>query len=305
MKFNTISTTWANLEKDAKIIIVTEADTDRWKLAEKIKQDNQSLVSEIDLFDIASDDYKKHIYALSEKDLLIVMLTITGFMNKGYGDIFSPFDKPANLKSKYIFIRLDIPEKSLLSGLHTDINKVEGIINELKPLRKGVKVRVTTDKGTDITTCTKRDDGDEEIYHARDLGGMAFLPPTEVAEELIEDSTNGTIVADVTVGEFRINGELIDELGIVDEPVIIYMENGLVKDVKGGDIAKRLKKCFAMLPSEHHAAVELGHGLSDIEPTGIIGVDESMNGTCHIGICNRNPYHLDVVIKNPKITIIQ
>ena len=51
--------------------------------------------------------------------------------------------------------------------------------------------------------------------------------------------------------------------------------------------------------------VELGHGLSDIEPTGIIGVDESMNGTCHIGICNRNPYHLDVVIKNPTITAIE
>jgi hypothetical protein len=51
--------------------------------------------------------------------------------------------------------------------------------------------------------------------------------------------------------------------------------------------------------------VELGHGLSDIEPTGIIGVDESMNGTCHIGIGNRELYHLDVVISDPKITVSQ
>lgn len=305
MKFDTISGTWANLDKNAKIIIVTEAGTDRWTLAEKIKQDNQSFVSEIDLFDITSDHYKRQIYSLSENDLLIVMLTISGFMDKGYNGIFSPFDKPANLKSKYIFIRLDIPDKSLLSGLNTDINKVEKIIDELKPLQKGVKVRVTTEKGTDITTCTKRNEHNDFQHHARDLSGNAFLPPTEVAEELIEDSTNGTIVVDITVGEFRINGEVIDALGIVDEPVIIDFENGLVKDVRGGDIAERLKKCFALLPAEHHFAVELGHGLSDIEPTGIIGVDESMNGTCHIGICNRNPYHLDAVIQNPKITIVK
>lgn len=304
MKFNTISTTWANLDKDAKVIIVTESNTDRWELAEKIKHDNQSLVSEIYLFDITAGNYEKHIYALSENDLLLVMLTMTGFMEKGYRDIFSPFDKPMKLKSKYIFIRLDIPEKALLSGLRTDINKVEGIIADLKPLQKGVKVRVTTDKGMDITTQTKRNEGDSALHHARDLGGNAFLPPTEVSEELLEDSTNGTIVADVTVGEFRINGELIDKLGIVDEPVIIEVINGKVKSVSGGEIAERLKKCFALLPSEHHAVVELGHGLSDIEPTGIIGVDESMNGTCHIGICNRNPYHLDVVIRNPKITVL-
>lgn len=304
MKFDTISTTWANLEKDAKIIIVTEANTDRWQIAEKIEYDNQSLVSEINLYDIAADDYEKHIYTLSEKDLLIVLLTITGFMEKGYRDIFSPFGKPLGLKSKYIFIRLDIPEKALLSGLSTDLDKVEGIIADLKPLQKGVKVRVTTEKGMDITTLTYRNEHDDFQHHARDLGGNAFLPPTEVAEELLEDSTNGTIVADVTVGEFRINGELIDTLGIVDEPVIIEVENGKVKSVMGGEIAKRLKKCFSLLPSEHHVVVELGHGLSDIEPTGIIGVDESMNGTCHIGICNRNPYHLDIVIKNPKITVL-
>ena len=304
MKFDTISTVWANLKSDAKIIIITETGTDRFELSEKIKRDNQPLVSDIKILDIAKEDYEKQINALSENDLVIIMLTINGFMEKCYRDIFSPFDKPAELKSKYIFIRLDIPEKALLSGLNTDFNKVEKIIAYLKPLQKGVKVRVTTDKGMDITTRTYCNEHDNFQHHARDSGGNAFLPPTEVAEELLEDSTNGTIVADVTVGEFRIKGELIDELGIVDKPVIIELENGIVKDVKGGEIAGRLKKCFALLPSEHHIAVELGHGLSDIEPTGIIGVDESMNGTCHIGIGNRELYHLDVVIKDPKIMVV-
>ena len=302
MKFDTISKVWANLNKDAKIIIISEIDTDRWEIAEKIKHDNQSLVSDIKLLDIAAKDYEKHIYALAENDLLIVMLTIKSFMEKGYGEIFSPFSKQAELKSKYIFIRLDIPEKALLSGLNTDFNKVEKIVADIKALQNGTKVRVTTDKGMDITTCINYQDA--FAYDTRALGGNAFLPPSEVACEVFEDSTNGTIVADITAGEFRIRSELIDELGIVDEPVIIEVENGLVKNVSGGKMAERLKKCFAMLSSEHHVVVELGHGLSDIEPTGIIGVDESMNGTCHIGIGNRELYHLDVVIKDPKITVI-
>jgi hypothetical protein len=299
MKFDTISTTWANLNENAKIIILTEAD--RWEIAEKIKQDNESFVWEIKLFDIAADDYKKQVDTLSENDLLIVMLTVKSFMD-GYGEKFSPFNKSPDLKCKYIFIRLDIPEKALLSGINTDFNKVEKIVTDLKAIKNGSKLRVTTDKGMDITTCVNY----QEIfaYSAQDLGGNAFLPPSEVANDLFQDSTNGTIIADITVGEFRIRGELIDELGIVDEPVIIKIENGQVKDVSGGKMAERLKKCFAMLPADNHVVVELGHGLSDIEPTGIIGVDESMNGTCHIGIGNRELYHLDVVIKDPKITVI-
>jgi hypothetical protein len=204
MRFDAISTTWANLNKDATIIILTEAD--RWGIAEKIKQDNESLVSEIKLYNVTADDYKKQVDMLSESDLLIVMLTVKSFMD-GYGEKFSPFTKSPGLKCKYIFIRLDIPEKALLSGLNTDFNKVEKIVADLKAIKNGSKVRVTTDKGMDITTCVNY----QEIfaYSARDLGGNAFLPPSEVANDLFEDSTNGTIVADITVGEFRIRGELI------------------------------------------------------------------------------------------------
>ena len=252
MKFDTVSTVWANLEEDAKIIILTEFDTDRFELAEKIKHDNQSFVSKIELFDISSEDYEKHIRTLSENDLLIVMLTTKGFMEKGYRNAFSPFDKPNNLKCKYIFVRLDIPERALLTGLNTNLRKVKKIIFDLKSLTSSRTVRVTTEKGTDITMRIKDADHENVLYHARNSGGNAFLPPTEVFEDIYDDSANGIIVVDVTVGEFRINGKLIDELGIVDKPVVIKVENGKVKDVSGGTIAERLKKCFLLLPDKHH-----------------------------------------------------
>jgi hypothetical protein len=300
MNFDTISKVWGNLNNNSKIVIITEKQ--RYKIAESIKNDNKAYVTEIFIFDIDIDEYEQQIKALSENDLVIALFTINGFMNKNYRNVFSPFSKPLDIKSKYIFIRLDIPEKALLTGLNTDFSKVCDIIHQLQPLSAGKKVKVTTAKGTNIDTCIKS----QEIlpYQAQAPGGNAFLPPSEVTEELLEGSTNGTIVVDVTVGELRFNGDLIDELGIIDELVTIKIENGLVTDIVGGEIAKRLKKGLDMLDNNLHMVVEFGHGLSDIEPTGIIGVDESMNGTCHFGIGNRNPYHLDLVLSNPEITVI-
>lgn len=301
MDFSTISTTWALLEKNAKILIITESE--RLSIAERIKADNLFYVSEVKIMDISGGSaYEQEMYRLTENDLLIVLLTTAGFMNKGYRDKFSPFSKPSGFAGKYIFIRLDIPKASLLSGLNTSIDKVESIIRECQALNSGKKVRVTTDKGTDIVV----EIAHQELlaYHARSLGGHAFLPPAEISEELVHSSANGTIVVDTTVGELRFGADLIDPLGIVDGPVVITVEHGLVVDIAGGHIAKRLKTGLNKLDKELQILVELGHGLSDLTPTGIIGVDESMNGTCHFGIGNRNPYHVDVVVSNPNIAIL-
>jgi hypothetical protein len=302
MNFSTISTTWALLEKTAKILILAEPE--RLSIAKRIKADNLFYVEEVKIIDISIDSsYEQEICLLTEKDLLIVLLTMDGFMNKGFRNKFSPFSKPSGFAGKYIFIRLDIPEASLLSGLNTSIEKVESIISEYQALSSGKKVRVTTDKGTDVTIQIAY----QELlpYHARSLGGNAFLPPAEISEELVNFSANGVIVVDITVGELRFGADLIDPLGIVDRNVKITLQNGHVVDIEGGNIARRLKTGLNKLGKDLQILVELGHGLSDITPTGIIGVDESMNGTCHFGIGNRNPYHVDVVVSNPKITVIE
>lgn len=302
MNFSTISTVWALLEKTAEILIITESE--RLSVAENIKADNLIHVSDIKIINMDfNSPYEQEMRRLTEKDLLIVLLTADGFMQKGYRNIFSPFSKPSDFVGKYIFIRLDIPEASLLSGLNTCFDKVESIIRTCQALGNGKKVRVTTDKGTNITTQIAY----QELipYHARSLGGYAFLPPAEISEELVFSSANGVIVVDITVGEIRFDADLIDPLGIVDSEVIITVKDGLITDIEGGDIAQRLKAGLNKLDKNLQMLVELGHGLSDLSPTGIIGVDESMNGTCHFGIGNRNPYHIDVVISNPKIEILE
>jgi leucyl aminopeptidase (aminopeptidase T) len=168
-------------------------------------------------------------------------------------------------------------------------------------LRSGKTVRVTAPGGTDVTVKLKY----QELlpWHAKNPGGNAFLPPAEISEELDPHSVHGVIAADITVGELRFYADLIDPLGLVDKKVIIHVENGLVREITGGDIARRLKAGLDRLDKDLQVVVELGHGLSDLSPTGIIGVDESMNGTCHFGIGNRDPYHVDVVVKSPRLTV--
>lgn len=301
MNYSPLATTWAALDPTAQMLILTEAS--RLPIANKIKADNAPYAADIrvaDASDVSACEQQMH--RMTQHDLLIVLLTVDGFMNRGFRDAFSPFSKPAGFAGKYIFIRLDIPEAALLSGLNTDVKKVESIVERCRAFSGGKRVRVTAPGGTDITM--RIDDQELVPYDARPLGGSAFLPPAEISEALIQTSANGIIVADITVGEIRFGPQLIDPLGIVDKAVAITVQDGRVTSITGGGIAKRLKDGLGQLDDALQVLVELGHGLSDIAPTGIIGVDESINGTCHFGIGNRNPYHVDVVVSGPIIEII-
>jgi len=67
-------------------------------------------------------------------------------------------------------------------------------------------------------------------------------------------------------------------------------------------MAERLKAELWQLPENCRKIVELGIGLSSISPSGIIGIDESIAGTCHFGFGNGSgndaPIHLDVVVND-------
>ena len=87
MDFGTISTTWALLDKEANILILTEEE--RLPLAQRIKTDNLRHVAAVRVIDIGAEDgYLREMQQLTEKDLLIVLLTMEGFMKRGYRNIF-------------------------------------------------------------------------------------------------------------------------------------------------------------------------------------------------------------------------
>jgi hypothetical protein len=287
---------WCNLSPVARVIIVT--DTDSLQTAARISNSISNNCKIINLDE--TEGLPTELAALVESDLVIALFTTNTFVSRANW-IFSPFNKPQGVKSKYAFIRLGISEKSLMEGLETPKDLVYSKINELHSYPPGSRLRVTSKAGTDITlgingftTCSHEITAD---------GGMAFLPPSETSAEVITESANGKIIADITIGQLYYKAELLGYFGLVDKPVNLTIKNNLITEITGGHMAAELKEKLFLLPENCRYLVELGHGLSKMTPTGLIGVDESIIDTCHFGFGDSSVcgMHLDLVTGNPKI----
>lgn len=246
--------------------------------------------------------------ALKSSDMVIVALSIDSFIYKGFNSYFSPFYKPKNIICKYVFIRLDISMKSLVEGLKTEFKAFNDELEKYLKFEKNSYVQVTSPSGTDITfqinqfsTCN---------HAINELSDIAFLPPSELEAGIVLGSANGIIVVDITVGQINQNGKWLGKFGLVEQPVRLVVEDSQIVNIIGND---QLKKILNVLEPEARILVELGKGLSQMTPTGIIGIDESILSTCRFGIgdgsCvnidNIATLHLDVVVSNPLIREIR
>ena len=274
------------------MVIIT--DRAQKSLAEAIARDSPNACA-VMLYD---GRLPRRLKKLRPCDLLVVLFSFDTYIS-GANRFLSPFKKPKGLTAKYAFIRPGISGESLQQGLSTPKELIYEKIAQFRQYEAGSKLRVTNAAGTDITltinsftTCA---------YEITEDGAMAFLPPSEVSAEVTQ--ADGKIAVDVTVGQLYYFGELLEQFGLTDEPVILTVKNSMVADIAGGAMAARLKETLFALPPECRALVELGHGLSDMQPTGLIGVDESIVHTCHFGIGDGGKcgLHLDVVIGGPSI----
>ncbi|MBN1248724.1 MAG: hypothetical protein JXC32_13780, partial [Anaerolineae bacterium] len=265
----------------------------------------------IDLINLDEiDDYGSIVADISRLlpgDLLLVNIGCGSFITKGWGQLFRAFEKPENVRAKYAFIRPTITRKALLEGLNTPQELPPSTARQFEAMQRGATVRVTASSGTDLTFCVNSPH--TIAYKTPGTGETCYLPPAETSFGIVEGSANGVIVVDVTVGELRVHADLIDSLGLVDVPVALTVQNGEITEITGGDIATRLHNKLWHLPDNCRRVIELGIGLSTMTPTGIIGIDESIAGTCHFGIgndlgyggTNDAPIHLDVVVQSPTI----
>lgn len=243
----------------------------------------------------------ERLRALGPEDLVVAALSLDSFIGQGANRFFSPFGKPEGVAAKYAFLRLDMTAASLAQGLATPPELVFGKIEEMAQYGEGAALRVRGAAGTDLrlrihpfTTCSHR---------IQEPGGMAFLPPSETSAEVLPGTGDGKIVIDMTVGQLYHYGELLGYFGIVDSPVTLTLEGGMITEITGGDTARELKERLFAQPPDCRRLVELGQGLSQMEPTGLIGVDESILSSCHFGFGDGGSCgtHLDMVLAEPKI----
>lgn len=291
---------WCSLSPTAIVIIVT--DNEQLPLASALKLNMENSCEIILWGDNVSLSEK--LQTLQSCDLVIALFSFDTFVGKGANGYFSPFHKPQDVKAKYAFIRLGISMTSLFQGLETPKELMYSTIAELCAYQAGSRLNVTNQSGTDISLEIEGFIGcDNEI--ATD-GGMAFLPPSEVSAVVKPATANGKIVVDITVGQLYHYRDFLGYFGMVKTPVTLIIENGTVTDIMGGEMGAELKDKLFALPAKYRELVELGHGLSKMQPTGLIGVDESIIDTCHFGIGDGGECgtHLDVVINEPIIKMI-
>lgn len=300
MSISSLIQKWSGIDETSKVLIIT--DNKQKNIADSIKNENIYNV-QIEYF-TKENKFFQLLKSLKSSDLIMVLLSINTYMSSGVNEYFTAFGKPDWIAAKYIFVRLDISKESLLQGLSTDKELVYGKIEEMNRFASDKTITITSEIGTDISfkirpfaTCSHEITAD---------GGTAFLPPSETSSEVISDTANGKIVVDMTVGQLYHFGKLIGYFGLVPKPTTITVQNGYIIDIDGDDTAAEFKRKLFDLPIECRKMVELGQGLSKMEPTGLIGVDESIIDSCHFGFgdgCNCGT-HLDVVIRKPAISQI-
>lgn len=192
-------------------------------------------------------------------------------------------------------ITLDMMQRAL----NVDFNEIKSINKKLITKLKNQKIiKITTLKGTDIEFNVegRKWISDDGIYtNKRSFGN---LPAGEVFIAPVEGKTNGTIVADASVGG----------LGKTDKNIEIEIKDGFIQKIKGGKVANQFEN---LLKNKLYRNVaELGIGTNyKAKITGNVLEDEKVSGTCHIAFGNNKhfggkvdvPFHVDVVIKKPTI----
>lgn len=161
-------------------------------------------------------------------------------------------------------------------------------------LDNGSEVRIKTEKGTDVSFSIKGRKSTPDYGDLKEKGSFDNLPSGECFIAPLEDSANGKVIVDGSMGEK------------LDEEAVIEFSGG-VASVKGEP-----EKFFRDMPREAFVIAELGIGTNEnAEISGITLEDEKVMGTCHIALGknttfggkNYAPIHIDGIIKEPDIYV--
>jgi len=188
-----------------------------------------------------------------------------------------------------------------------------GILGDI--LDNGGEVHITSEKGTDLWISIKgrkalRDDGD-----FRRPGSGGNLPAGEVFISPAVGKSEGVIVFDGTLG---LGGKSV----VPKDPVKVYVEDGFVKKIEGGEDAEKLENAIkeaekrALEMGKEELAKnpwhlgELGIGLNPkATMSGKLLEDEKLRNTIHIAIGanydNDAPAlnHFDCLVMNPTVEV--
>lgn len=198
-------------------------------------------------------------------------------------------------------------EQLVRGGLYADYEGMRPHCEEMaRKFSEASEARVTSPQGTDVTVGLEGRDGNAHPGIADEPGEFTALVHIEANISPVEGTTNGTVVFDGAIPNL--------DIGVLEEPVRMEIEDGSVTSVEGGKEAKKIERVWAEHddPAVYNIA-QLAVGMNPECPefNGWFSNDHGRYGNVHFGIgtssnlggTTRAPVHFDAMMAEPTLEL--
>lgn len=180
--------------------------------------------------------------------------------------------------SRGIMLTQFTEEMMISGGIEADFKGIAPTCKAIAEKLAGAKkIHLTTTFGTDLTMSAVGRRGNAMTCIVGP-GEFSPIPNIEANVSPVEGSAEGKIVVDASIP--------YEGIGIIQEPIHVEVEKGMIKNIRGGQQADLLAQNLATKKDKMvYNIAELGVGLNPkCRFTGIMLEDEGVFGSVHIGI---------------------
>jgi len=196
------------------------------------------------------------------------------------------------------------PSTLASNAMLTDFQAQEQLVERVaKRLTNASLVRISSDEGTDIELSIAGREGHAITGLCKKPGDAQGVPDIEAYVAPIEDSPHGVLVVDASTSV----------TGLLKRPIVIEIQRGKARRIRGGIPAKRLVRMLGRTKSKNSFRVgEFGFGLNPrARFCGSIIEDEAVLGSAHLALGenrplggrNKAPIHVDLVLRQPRVEL--
>jgi leucyl aminopeptidase (aminopeptidase T) len=200
-------------------------------------------------------------------------------------------------------------DDDLLKGpgaLDADFLEIAPVVQRFaKILTEGDSIHVTTEAGTDYKASIAGRNGRAITGLATEPGSFGAPPCIEAGAIPVEDTGNGIVIAD----QYAVG------IGLLEEPIVVYLENGRANKIEGGKQAKELIQLLDSVKNSnayHFAEIGIGMNPQALMIDNVLSA-EGKSGTGHIALGStpgdkgvkriHGSIHIDLVYDKPSIEI--
>ena len=198
-------------------------------------------------------------------------------------------------------------EQLVQGGLYADYEGMKPHCEEMaRKFGDAREAHITSPQGTDVTVGLKRRDGNAHPGIVREPGEFTALVHIEANISPVEGTTEGIVVFDGAIPNL--------DIGVLEDPVRMEMEEGSVTSVEGGREAQRIANVWVDHddPAVYNIAqLAVGMNPKCSEFNGWFSNDHGRYGNVHFGIgtssnlggTTRAPVHFDAMMAEPTMEL--